>query len=75
MFAHRRAQRAKGPGEQDALGLYSPRPFWRDVADNVVTKLQLLLVFRFQDGLIREVREYMDTQLVTETFGTDGNTK
>jgi ketosteroid isomerase-like protein len=30
-------------------------------------------VFRFQDGLIREVREYMDTQLVTETFGPDGN--
>jgi len=26
-------------------------------------------VFRFQNGLIREVREYMDTQLVTETFG------
>jgi uncharacterized protein len=29
-------------------------------------------VFRFQDGLIQEVREYMDTQLVTETFGSDG---
>jgi ketosteroid isomerase-like protein len=29
-------------------------------------------VFRFQDGLISEVREYMDTQLVTETFGPDG---
>ena len=28
-------------------------------------------VFHFQDGLIREVREYMDTQLVTETFATD----
>jgi ketosteroid isomerase-like protein len=28
-------------------------------------------VFRFQDGLIREDREYMDTQLVTETFGVD----
>ena len=28
-------------------------------------------IFRFQDGLIREVREYMDTQLVTETFGSD----
>jgi ketosteroid isomerase-like protein len=28
-------------------------------------------VFRFQDGLIQEVREYMDTQLVTETFGVD----
>ena len=26
-------------------------------------------IFRFQDGLIQEVREYMDTQLVTETFG------
>src|SRR6201996_9306561 len=25
-------------------------------------------VFRFRDGLICEVREYMDTQLVTETF-------
>ena len=30
-------------------------------------------VFRFQDGLIQEVREYMDTQLVTETFGPDGD--
>jgi uncharacterized protein len=29
-------------------------------------------VFRFQDGLIHEVREYMDTLLVTETFGPDG---
>jgi uncharacterized protein len=28
-------------------------------------------VFRFQNGLIREVREYMDTQLVTEAFGPD----
>ena len=28
-------------------------------------------VFRFQSGLIQEVREYMDTQLVTETFGAD----
>jgi len=28
-------------------------------------------VLRFQDGLVREVREYMDTQLVTETFGAD----
>ncbi|MDZ5620899.1 nuclear transport factor 2 family protein [Nocardioides sp. HM23] len=28
-------------------------------------------VLRFQDGLIQEVREYMDTQLVTETFGAD----
>jgi ketosteroid isomerase-like protein len=26
-------------------------------------------VFRFEEGLIQEVREYMDTQLVTETFG------
>ena len=30
-------------------------------------------VLRFQDGLIQEVREYMDTRLVTETFGTDKN--
>jgi uncharacterized protein len=30
-------------------------------------------VFRFQDDVIQEVREYMDTQLVTETFGADGN--
>jgi len=28
-------------------------------------------VFRFRDGLIQEVREYMDTQLVTDTFGAD----
>ena len=28
-------------------------------------------VFRFEDGLIQEVREYMDTQLVTDTFGPD----
>ena len=28
-------------------------------------------IFRFQDDLITEVREYMDTQLVTETFGTE----
>ena len=28
-------------------------------------------VFRFHNGLIQEVREYMDTQLVTETFGAD----
>jgi ketosteroid isomerase-like protein len=28
-------------------------------------------VFRFQGGLIQEVREYMDTQLVTDTFGPD----
>jgi uncharacterized protein len=31
-------------------------------------------VFRFQNGLIQEVREYMDTQLVTETFGADDTT-
>lgn len=30
-------------------------------------------VFRFQDGFIKEVREYMDTLLVTETFGSDEN--
>src|SRR5215471_9281609 len=30
-------------------------------------------VFRFADGLIHDVREYMDTQLVTETFGPDEN--
>jgi uncharacterized protein len=28
-------------------------------------------VFRFEGGSIKEVREYMDTQLVTETFGAD----
>jgi uncharacterized protein len=28
-------------------------------------------VFRFQNGLIQEVREYMDTQLVTETCGEE----
>ena len=28
-------------------------------------------VFRFQGEFIQEVREYMDTQLVTETFGAD----
>ena len=28
-------------------------------------------VLRFKEGLIHEVREYMDTQLVTETFGTE----
>jgi uncharacterized protein len=28
-------------------------------------------VFRFEDRLIHEVREYMDTQLVKETFGPD----
>ena len=30
-------------------------------------------VIRFNDGFIQEVREYMDTQLVTETFGADGD--
>lgn len=29
-------------------------------------------VFTIRDGLIREVREYMDTQLVTETFADEG---
>ena len=28
-------------------------------------------VLRFEEGFIQEVREYMDTQLVTETFGPD----
>jgi ketosteroid isomerase-like protein len=28
-------------------------------------------VFRFQGQFIQEVREYLDTQLVTETFGAD----
>ena len=28
-------------------------------------------IFRFEEGLIQEVREYMDTQLVTETFGAN----
>jgi len=28
-------------------------------------------VFTFRAGLIREVHEYMDTQLVTDTFSTD----
>jgi ketosteroid isomerase-like protein len=28
-------------------------------------------VLRFEDELIQEVREYMDTQLVSETFGVD----
>jgi uncharacterized protein len=32
---------------------------------------QYCWVLRFEDDLIREVREYMDTQLVTETFGAD----
>jgi ketosteroid isomerase-like protein len=26
-------------------------------------------VMRFDNGLIREIREYMDTQLVMDTFG------
>ena len=30
-------------------------------------------VIRFKDGSIQEVREYMDTQLVTETFGAEGD--
>lgn len=30
-------------------------------------------VFRFQDDVIQEVREYMDTQLVAETFGAEGS--
>lgn len=29
-------------------------------------------VCRFDGGKLRELCEYMDTQLVTETFGTDG---
>jgi len=32
---------------------------------------QYCWVLRFEGDLIREVREYMDTQLVTETFGAD----
>lgn len=28
-------------------------------------------IFAFKDGLITEIREYMDTQLVTETFEHD----
>ncbi len=28
-------------------------------------------ILRFEDGLIHEVREYMDTELVTETFGAE----
>jgi uncharacterized protein len=31
-------------------------------------------VLRFENGLIQEVREYMDTQLVTETFGPEEST-
>jgi ketosteroid isomerase-like protein len=31
-------------------------------------------VFQFQDGLTQEVREYMDTRLVSETLGADGTT-
>lgn len=30
-------------------------------------------VCRFQGGQLREVREYMDTQLVTDTFGPDAS--
>ena len=30
-------------------------------------------VIRFNEGYIQEVREYMDTQLVTETFGAGGD--
>jgi uncharacterized protein len=30
-------------------------------------------IFRFEEGFIQEVREYMDTQLVTETFGADAS--
>ncbi len=29
-------------------------------------------VCRFSNGKIRELREYMDTELVTKTFGTEG---
>lgn len=32
-------------------------------------------VLQFQDGVIREVREYMDTQLVSDTFGSDGDSQ
>jgi ketosteroid isomerase-like protein len=28
-------------------------------------------VFRYRDGRIQEVREYMDTQLVSDTFGVE----
>lgn len=31
-------------------------------------------ILSYQEGLIQEVREYMDTQLVTSTFGADPNT-
>jgi len=31
-------------------------------------------VCHFADGKLRELREYMDTELVTETFGKDGET-
>ena len=30
-------------------------------------------VLQFEEDLIREVREYMDTQLVTDTFGVDAD--
>jgi ketosteroid isomerase-like protein len=32
---------------------------------------QYCWVLRFHDGFVQEVREYMDTQLVTATFGAD----
>jgi ketosteroid isomerase-like protein len=37
----------------------------------VPTTTNYCWVLTFRDGLIREVREYMDTQLVTETFSFD----
>jgi hypothetical protein len=30
-------------------------------------------VFRFEEAMIQEVREFMDTELVTETFGADAD--
>lgn len=30
-------------------------------------------IFRYHEGRIQEVREYMDTQLVTDTFGAETN--
>jgi ketosteroid isomerase-like protein len=35
---------------------------------------QYCWILRFDNDLIQEVREYMDTQLVTETFGADETT-
>lgn len=35
--------------------------------------MQYCWVLRYQDGLVREVREYMDPQLVTETLGADND--